>query len=118
MRPAIGGRWAWLLGCAIPTFVVFAGCGAGPTATPTVVERSASAAPNSAKRTPSPKDTKKPTPTESFTVHESCAEVVAKMSLSEQTGQLLMIGVSSGGISASEKTIRRGDPGRKRHPAG
>jgi beta-N-acetylhexosaminidase len=38
-------------------------------------------------------------------VHESCAQVVAKMSLSERTGQLLMIGVSSRGISASEKTI-------------
>ena len=36
---------------------------------------------------------------------ESCARVVARMSLSERTGQLLMIGVSSGGISASEKMI-------------
>jgi len=105
VRPAIGGRRAWLLGCAIPTIVVFAGCGVGPTATPTVVERSGSAAPNSAKRTPSPKDTRKPTPTESFTVHESCARVVDKMSLSERTGQLLMIGVSSAGIRESEKAI-------------
>ena len=38
-------------------------------------------------------------------MHEGCAQVVAKMSLSERTGQLLMIGVSSGGISASEKAI-------------
>jgi beta-N-acetylhexosaminidase len=105
VRPAIGGRRAWLLGGSIGTIVVFAGCGLGPTATPTVLERSVSASPNSAERTPSSKDTKEPTPTESFTVYESCARVVAKMSLSERTGQLLMIGVSSGGISRSEKRI-------------
>ena len=38
-------------------------------------------------------------------MQESCAQVVAKMSLSERVGQLLMVGVSSEGISGSEKTI-------------
>ena len=38
-------------------------------------------------------------------MREDCAQVVAKMSLSERIGQLLMVGVGSGGISASEKTI-------------
>jgi beta-N-acetylhexosaminidase len=84
---------------------VFAGCGLAPTATPTAAERSGSATPNSANRTPSPNATKNPTPSEAFTLHEDCAQVVAKMSLSEQIGQLLMVGVSSRGISASEKSI-------------
>jgi beta-N-acetylhexosaminidase len=83
---------------------VFAGCGLGPTATPTVAETPGSATPNSASPTPSPKGTKQ-TPTDAFIVHEDCAQVVARMSLSEQIGQLLMVGVSSGGISASEKRI-------------
>jgi beta-N-acetylhexosaminidase len=84
---------------------VFAGCGLAPTATPTAAERSGSATPNSANRTPSPNATKNPTPSEAFTLHEDCAQVVAKMSLSEQIGQLLMVGVSARGISASEKSI-------------
>ena len=84
---------------------MFAGCGLGPSATPTVAERSGSATPNSSSRTPSPAATKSQTASEAFTVQEKCAQVVARMSLSEQIGQLLMVGVSSGGISASEKTI-------------
>jgi beta-N-acetylhexosaminidase len=38
-------------------------------------------------------------------VHESCDRVVEKMTLSERIGQLLMVGVSSRGISESEKAI-------------
>jgi beta-N-acetylhexosaminidase len=87
------------------SIAVFAGCGLGSTATPPVAEGSGSAAPVSANRTPSPNGTKNQTPTAAFTVHEDCAQVVANMSLSEKIGQLLMVGVSSGGISASEKTI-------------
>jgi beta-N-acetylhexosaminidase len=87
------------------SIAVFAGCGLDPVATPTVAETSGSATPDSANRTPSPNGTRNQPPTEAFTVHEACAQVVAKMSLSEQIGQLLMVGVSSGGISASEKTI-------------
>jgi beta-N-acetylhexosaminidase len=48
---------------------------------------------------------KRQTPAESSTVDEACAHVVAKMSLTERVGQLLMVGVSSSGISASEKRI-------------
>jgi beta-N-acetylhexosaminidase len=84
---------------------LFAGCGLGSTATPTVAERSGSPTPNSANLTPSPNGAKNQTPSGAFTRHQDCAQVVAKMSLSEQIGQLLMVGVSSGGISASEKTI-------------
>jgi beta-N-acetylhexosaminidase len=105
VRLAIHGRRAWSLGCAMMSIAVFAGCGVDSTATPTVAEGSGSATPVSANRTPSPNVTKTPKPTEAFTVHEDCTQVVAKMSLSEQIGQLLMVGVSSGGISASEKTI-------------
>jgi beta-N-acetylhexosaminidase len=83
---------------------VFAGCGLGPTATPTVAETAGSATPNSASPTPTPKGTNQ-TPTDAFRLHEDCAQVVARMSLSEQIGQLLMVGVSSRGISASERTI-------------
>jgi beta-N-acetylhexosaminidase len=42
---------------------------------------------------------------ESFTIHHTCAQVVSTMSLSERIGQLLMVGISSRGISASERTI-------------
>ena len=104
MRPAIHSRRAWLFGCVMITISVFAGCGLAPAATPTVAETPGSATPPPASRTPSPTGTKQ-TATEAFRVHEECAQVVAKMSLTEQIGQLLMVGVSSGGISASEKTI-------------
>jgi beta-N-acetylhexosaminidase len=104
VRPAIHGWRAWFLGCATMSVAVFAGCGLGPTATPTVGETPGSATPNSASPALSPKGTEQ-TPTDAFRVHEDCARVVAKMSLSEQVGQLLMVGVSSGGISASEETI-------------
>jgi beta-N-acetylhexosaminidase len=105
VRQAIHWRRVWFLGCAIVSISVFAGCGLGPSATPTVAERSGSVTPNSSSRTPSPAATKSQTASEAFTVHEECAQVVARMSLLEQIGQLLMVGVSSGGISASDKTI-------------
>jgi beta-N-acetylhexosaminidase len=105
VRLAIHGRRAWFVGCAIMSISLIAGCGLDPAATPTVAETSGSAGPSSANRTPSPNSTKDQTPAEAFTRHEDCAQVVAKMSLAERIGQLLMIGVSSGGISASEKTI-------------
>jgi beta-N-acetylhexosaminidase len=103
VRPAIRGRHGWLLGCATVTIAVFAGCGTGTTATPTVGEGPAASIPTSA--TPSPDGIRKSTPTESFTLQESCDQVVEKMTLSERIGQLLMVGVSSRGISDSEKAI-------------
>jgi beta-N-acetylhexosaminidase len=104
VRPAKHGRRGWLFGCVMMTISVFAGCGLGPAATPTVAETPRSATPRPASRTPFPSGTEQ-TATEAFRVHEECAQVVARMSLSEQIGQLLMVGVSSGGISASEKRI-------------
>jgi beta-N-acetylhexosaminidase len=104
VRPAIHGRRAGLFGCAMMTISVFAGCGLGPAATPIVAETPGSATTHPGSRTPSPTGTKQ-TATEAFRVHEECAQVVARMSLSEQIGQLLMVGVSSDGISASEKAI-------------
>ncbi len=105
MRPAIRGRRGWLVGCATVTIAAFAGCGTGPTATPAVGERPGSSASTSAKATPSADGTEKATPAESFAVHDSCDQVVEKMTQSERIGQLLMVGVSSRGISDSEKTI-------------
>jgi beta-N-acetylhexosaminidase len=87
------------------TISVFAGCGFGPAATPRVADTPGLASPNPADRQPSPNTTEKQTPSEAFVMREDCAQVVAKMSLSERIGQLLMVGVGSGGISASEKTI-------------
>jgi beta-N-acetylhexosaminidase len=55
--------------------------------------------------TPSPSGTTIATPSESFTVNQTCAELVSKMSLSEQVGQLLMVGVGSTGIGSSERAI-------------
>jgi beta-N-acetylhexosaminidase len=104
VRPAIHGWRAWFLGCATMSVAVFAGCGLGPTATPMVAETPGSATLNSAGPTPFPEGTKQ-TLTDAFRVYEDCAQVVAEMSLSERIGQLLMVGVGSGGISASEKTI-------------
>jgi beta-N-acetylhexosaminidase len=49
--------------------------------------------------------TQKESPAESFTVHEGCDQVVEKMTLSERIGQLLMVSVSSRGISESDKAI-------------
>jgi beta-N-acetylhexosaminidase len=87
------------------TIAVFAGCGTGPTATPTVEERPGSSTPTSAKPTPSAAGTQQAPAAESFTGHENCDQVVENMTLSERIGQLLMIGVSSRGITDSEKRI-------------
>jgi beta-N-acetylhexosaminidase len=81
------------------------GCGMPPTATPVTVTPSGSNTPSPADPTSWQSARKGPTSAESFTVQEGCARVVASMSLSERVGQLLMIGVSSTGISGSEKTI-------------
>jgi beta-N-acetylhexosaminidase len=72
---------------------------------PAVGQRPGSVTPTSAKPTPSAGGTQQATPAESLTGHEGCDQVVEKMTLSERIGQLLMIGVSSHGISDSEKTI-------------
>ncbi len=83
--------------------VVLTGCGSAPTAAPP-----APAGPSgstASKPQPSPTDPTVATPTESFTVNETCSELVAKMSLAERVGQLLMVAVSSTGVSASEQAI-------------
>ena len=54
---------------------------------------------------PQPSRTTTTTPTESFTVNQPCAELVANMSLSERVGQLLMVGVRSTGTSQSDRAI-------------
>jgi beta-N-acetylhexosaminidase len=82
--------------------VALTGCGLAPTAAPPAPAAPASRLP---KPTPSPTDTTVATPTESFTVNQTCAELVGKMSLAERVGQLLMVAVSSTGISASEQAI-------------
>ena len=104
MRPATRGRRAWLVGCAMTNIAVLGGCGMPPTAAPVAVRPSASPTP-AAYPTSAPSSRAGPTSAESFTVQESCAQVVANMSLSERVGQLLMIGISSNGINGSEKAI-------------
>jgi beta-N-acetylhexosaminidase len=84
---------------------VLGGCGMPPTASPVGVTPSGSTTPRPADPTSSQSARKGATSAESFTVQEGCAQLVASMSLSERVGQLLMIGVSSSGISESEKTI-------------
>jgi beta-N-acetylhexosaminidase len=87
----------------------FAACAVVPTEAPRVAATpSGSAASQAAAHTPSPSDTATPTPTESFTIQHTCAQLVTTMSLSERIGQLLMVGISSSGISASERTIVAG----------
>ncbi len=105
MRPATRGRRAWLVGCAMTIIAVLGGCGMPPTAAPVAVTPSGSTTPDPRIRPHRRAVGQGPTSAESFTVHESCAQVVANMSLSERVGQLLMVGVSSSGISASERAI-------------
>jgi len=84
-----------------------AGCGGAPTGAPpiTVPPSGSTAIPKSTSPKPSPSSTSEANPTESFTVDQPCARLVRKMSMSERVGQLLMVAVSSSGISASERTI-------------
>jgi len=83
-----------------------AACGAAPTAAPSIGARpSGSSTTQPANQTPSPSVTARAIPTESFTINRPCAELVGKMSLSERVGQLLMVGVSSSGVSQSDRAI-------------
>ena len=79
------------------------GCGAVQTAGPITATTPTTVKP--ASPAPAPSGTGMATPTESFTVNQPCAELVGRMSLSERVGQLLMVGVGSGGVSSSEKAI-------------
>jgi beta-N-acetylhexosaminidase len=107
--PASGSRKAWrLTGWALMITVALTGCGLGPAAAPPApAGPSGSTASRLPKPTPSPTDTTVATPTESFTVNQTCSELVGKMSLAERVGQLLMVAVSSTGVSASEQAIVR-----------
>jgi beta-N-acetylhexosaminidase len=83
----------------------FSACGVVPTEAPSVAARpSGPSTFQAVAPTPSPSEAA-PTATESFTIHHTCAQLVSTMSLSERIGQLLMVGISSSGISASERTI-------------
>ena len=107
MHPASGSRRAWrLAGCALTIAVAVTACGPPPTAVPPApAGPGASTAAKPPAPTPSPTDATVATPTESFSVNETCAELVGKMSLAERVGQLLMVAVSSTGVSASEQAI-------------
>ena len=91
------------MSCAFMIATALTGCGATQTAGPTTATTPTTMKP--ASPTPAPSGTGTATPTESFTVNQPCAELVGKMSLSERVGQLLMVGVGSGGISSSEEAI-------------
>ncbi len=108
MRPSGAGRLR-ALGCALVIAAVVGGCGtpapnapstdpSPPSGTRTPVPSSAvpgssSASPGST--TPSPSTTAAP-------VERSCTDLVEALSLREQVGQLLMVGVSSAGITAAD----------------
>jgi beta-N-acetylhexosaminidase len=104
VRPATRGRRTWLVGCPMTIIAMLGGCGMPPTAAPSVAVTPSRSIPSHSP-TSSPSGIKGSTPLESFTEQESCAQVVANMSLSERVGQLLMVGISSGGISAREQRI-------------
>jgi len=104
VHPARSGRRAWLVTCALMIISGLSACGAAPIAAPSIGARpSGSVKP--ANPTPTASRTTTTTPTESFTVNQPCAELVANMSLSERVGQLLMVGVRSTGTSQSERAI-------------
>jgi beta-N-acetylhexosaminidase len=96
------------LGCVLLIIAALTGCGTVPTAAPpTAVTPPGSTSAKSAP-TPSPSVATAPTPAESFTAIETCADLVRKMSMSDRVGQLLMVGISSSGMTESEKaTIDR-----------
>ena len=103
MPPARAGRRAWLVGCALLTIAALNGCGAAPVAAPPIAVAPTTSKPPSP--TPLPSNATGPKPAESFTANQPCMELVSKMSLSEQVGQLLMVAVSSNGMGRSEKAI-------------
>jgi beta-N-acetylhexosaminidase len=103
VRPAKTGRRAWLVACALPIVAALSACATGPIAAP-----SSGAVPSGSSNRQPANPTAHPTmaaPTESFAVNQPCAELVARMSVSERVGQLLMIGVSSTGTSQSDREI-------------
>lgn len=103
MRPAKTGRRAWLVACALPIVAALSACATGPIAAP-----SSGALPSGSSNGQPLNSTPHATmaaPTESFTVNQPCAELVARMSVSERVGQLLMVGVSSTGTSQSDREI-------------
>jgi len=104
VRPARSGRRAWLVACALMIIPGLGACGAVPIAAPSIAARPSGSL-NPANPTPTASRTTTTTPTESFTVNQSCAELVANMSLSERVGQLLMVGVRSTGTSQSDRAI-------------
>jgi beta-N-acetylhexosaminidase len=80
-------------------------CGAVPAARPPIAVTPSASTTKPARPATSPSGPTAPTPAESFTAEETCTELVLSMSLSERVGQLLMVGVSSTGIGASEKQV-------------
>ena len=105
---------------AMAVAVTLASCTEGPAAEPVPgsttgsVEPGATAPNSSPSASPSPGTTPSgslPTaapsgmPTKSRPTPLACAAVVAKMSLREQVGQLLMVGISSAGPTQAEATV-------------
>ena len=102
MRPPIGTlRW---IAPAMIIAVVVAGCGrAAPPAPEVSVSEPSTPAPSP---TPSAPPSTVVTPTLSATpsptpVQPRCRDLVAEMSIAEQVGQLVMVGISSGGLGST-----------------
>jgi beta-N-acetylhexosaminidase len=93
------------VGCALMIISALTGCATVPSAAPPIAVTPSGSTTKPASPTSSPSGATAPTPAESFMADEACTELVLSMSLSERVGQLLMVGVSSSGMSASEKAI-------------
>ena len=99
----VGGRVR--ISCALLIIAALTGCGMVPTTGPPIAVTPSGLTTKHLSPTSSPSGATAPTLAESFTASETCTELVRSMSLSERVGQLLMVGVSSRGIRASEKAI-------------
>jgi beta-N-acetylhexosaminidase len=97
--------WRVRVSCALMIIAAFSGCGAVPTARPPIAVTPYGSTTRPASPTSSPSGPTGATPAESFTANEPCTELVRSMSLSERVGQLLMVGISSSGISAYEEEV-------------
>jgi beta-N-acetylhexosaminidase len=97
--------WRVRVSCALMIIAVLSACGAVPTARPPIAVTPYGSTTKTASPTSSPSDLATPTPSESFTADETCTKLVLSMSLSERVGQLLMVGVSSSGMSTWEKEV-------------
>ncbi|HEV2931345.1 MAG TPA: glycoside hydrolase family 3 N-terminal domain-containing protein, partial [Propionibacteriaceae bacterium] len=96
-----------LVAAALAVSVVLAGCaGAPPDPTPRPGTTAPATAPTQSTATQNPTVTPSTEPMPSPTPQvRGCADLVAAMTPDEQVGQLLMVGIDSGGLSSSAAKV-------------